>query len=875
MTPPAQEPVEAPPAPPEPAAPQKTETVNQVQQTSVQSSYEREGRGTLDQPKTDEGKEIAAAKQQLFGSLGALGPGGKIDGAPVEQRAQEIQGLLQKAGVPAEKAATAGDVLKSYQATLAAGGHDASGLESAIGRAEKAGVLTPSDAGTVREIAYANLPEAAAANAARSSGGALQNAISQAESGKLPNAAELRDLLERGGVEHKYAQAAANAVRHLERAEEASSSGDAGTVKAELGFLQSERAKAVKGGALTGPSLAALDAAVTRLQGGPPAGTAQGAATTNAPAPAATAPDTAGAKPVTRSGAAAESSAAPATPAPNANGTAPTSSTAAATAPKPGSPIELPKELLTKAGSAAAPELQAAAKKAASGDYAGALDALGRAGKSAGTEVVTQVASKIADRLPETGAGGVARAVLKDQKAVTAVVTDPALRTAVGKLAGGDFSAIKDIASSPAGAAVTDAALNSAPVKAGLDKLGLTPADAKTLAKGLPDLLKAGEAVGRNDFSGALSALGDAAKQVGPEPVAKVISKVADRLPETGAGGVARAVLKDQKAVSAVLTDPALRTAVGKLAGGDLSALKDIASSPAGAAVTDAALNSAPVKAGLDKLGLTPADAKSLAKGVPDLIKAGEALGSGKIGDALAALGDAAKQVGPEPIAKLASKIGATLPQSGPGGVARAILQDQKAVTALLTDQKLPAAVGKLAGGDLSALKDIASSPAGGAVIDAALASPPLKAGLDKLGLTADDVKAAGRALPDLLKAGEALGKGDATGALRALGDAATAAGPDAATKAITKAAAALPETGALGVARALLSDQALVKKVLTNPETRKAFDAIASGKPDQAAAAVGTLLKDPSVRDSALGALANDKQLLSKLAPLGIKDAK
>src|SRR6185369_5660864 len=147
VTPPAQEPVTGPPAP---AQPQKTETVNRVRPATVPSGYERQGRGSLDQPKTDEGKEVAAAKQQLFGSLGALGPGGKIDGAPVEQRAQEIQGLLQKAGVPAEKAATAGDVLRSYQSTLAAGGHDASGLESSIGRAEKAGVLTPSDAGTVR-----------------------------------------------------------------------------------------------------------------------------------------------------------------------------------------------------------------------------------------------------------------------------------------------------------------------------------------------------------------------------------------------------------------------------------------------------------------------------------------------------------------------------------------------------------------------------------------------------------------------------------------------------------------------------------------------------------------------------------------------------
>src|SRR4051812_7411296 len=175
VTPPAQEPVTAPPEPPAPPEPQQTETVNRGKPTTVQSGDERQGRGSLDQPQTDEGKEIAAAKQQLFGGLGALGPGGKIDGAPVEQRAQEIQGLLQKAGVPAEKAATAGDVLRSYQATLAAGGHDASGLEAAIGKAESAGVLTPADAGTAREIAYANLPEAAAANAARSSGGALQS----------------------------------------------------------------------------------------------------------------------------------------------------------------------------------------------------------------------------------------------------------------------------------------------------------------------------------------------------------------------------------------------------------------------------------------------------------------------------------------------------------------------------------------------------------------------------------------------------------------------------------------------------------------------------------------------------------------------------
>src|SRR3954470_8564505 len=131
VTPPAQGPATGTGAPPPPAQAPKTETANKVTQTSIPSSYERQGRGSADQPKTDEGREIAAAKQQLFGSLGALGPGGKVDGASVEQRAQEIEGLLKKAGVPADKASTAGDVLKSYQAALTGGGKDASGLETA------------------------------------------------------------------------------------------------------------------------------------------------------------------------------------------------------------------------------------------------------------------------------------------------------------------------------------------------------------------------------------------------------------------------------------------------------------------------------------------------------------------------------------------------------------------------------------------------------------------------------------------------------------------------------------------------------------------------------------------------------------------------
>ncbi|HZN92752.1 MAG TPA: hypothetical protein VFB81_08600, partial [Myxococcales bacterium] len=49
-----------------PSAPRKTESANQVTPAAVPTGYERQGRGSLDGPHSDEGRALEAAKQELF-----------------------------------------------------------------------------------------------------------------------------------------------------------------------------------------------------------------------------------------------------------------------------------------------------------------------------------------------------------------------------------------------------------------------------------------------------------------------------------------------------------------------------------------------------------------------------------------------------------------------------------------------------------------------------------------------------------------------------------------------------------------------------------------------------------------------------------------
>ncbi len=228
----------------------------------------------------------------------------------------------------------------------------------------------------------------------------------------------------------------------------------------------------------------------------------------------------------------------------------------------------------------------------------------------------------------------------------------------------------------------------------------------------------------------------------------------------------------------------------------------------------DAALtaigNDAGVKAQLEKIGLAPSDLVEAGKAAPHVFDAVKALTEGKIDDAITALGKAG-EAAPELLNKIGEKIVSKLPEG-------------------------------------------------------------LRTNITNLGITPSELLQAGKALPDILKAGKALGEGDFQVALKSLKDAAGKMPPSIIEKAITTTAGKLSDEGFAGVAKSLLTDKDFVHQLVTNKDLHASFDKMMSGDLVQ-----GTkdLLANESLRTAAGNALAKNAGLMEKLKPFGIQDGK
>ncbi|WP_044197366.1 hypothetical protein, partial [Hyalangium minutum] len=346
-----------------------------------------------------------------------------------------------------------------------------------------------------------------------------------------------------------------------------------------------------------------------------------------------------------------------------------------------------------------------------------------------------------------------------------------------------------------------------AEVKQQFAKLGITEDALRTAGPALPHLYDAVEAASIGDWKGALNSVREAAIAA-PDLATQAFKGLASQLPENL--GALKSLLTNDGFVKELLTNKDLHDQVGKLFN-DSTRMEGIRGLLGNDKARDAALSalgSDPgVKAQLEKLGLTPQDLVEAGKAAPHLFDAMKAFGDGKIEDGVAALGKAA-EAAPALLDKLGQKILSKLPEN-------------------------------------------------------------VRNGINSLGLTPSELTQAAKALPDLIRAGQAIASNDPQAALKSLKDAAGKIPSALVEKAITTMASKLPETGFAGMARSLLTDPAFVKELVNNKDLHASFDKMMQG---DFVNGFRELLGNSSVRTATANALASNPEIMDKLKPFGIQ---
>ncbi|PTL83184.1 hypothetical protein [Vitiosangium sp. GDMCC 1.1324] len=347
-------------------------------------------------------------------------------------------------------------------------------------------------------------------------------------------------------------------------------------------------------------------------------------------------------------------------------------------------------------------------------------------------------------------------------------------------------------------------------VKDQFAKLGITPEQIRTAGPALPHLYEAADAATKGDWGKAFNSLKEAAISA-PDLTTQAMKGLAQQLPSQL--GAAKTLLTDDAFLKQVVTNRDLHDQVGKLfnEGTRLEGLRGLLGNDAARDAALTALGNDPkVQEMLTKAGLDKTDLLQAGKAAPHLFDAVNAFSEGKIDDGITALGKAG-EAAPELLNKIGEKLISKLPEG-------------------------------------------------------------LRTNITNLGITPSELLQAGKALPDLLKAGQALGQGDFQVALKSLKDAASKMPPSIIEKAITTTAGKLSDQGFAGVAKSLLTDKDFVHQLVTNKDLHAAFDKMMSGDLVQ-----GTkdLLKNQALATAAGNALAKNAGLMEKLKPFGIQDGK
>jgi hypothetical protein len=291
---------------------------------------------------------------------------------------------------------------------------------------------------------------------------------------------------------------------------------------------------------------------------------------------------------------------------------------------------------------------------------------------------------------------------------------------------------------------------------------------------------------------------------VGGGLAAKVVAHAAVSLPE---GSPARALLSDP-AVAKELLESGVELA-GALLEGDgnlgtlLESIKDL---PNNGELLNALANNSWVQEQLGALGLTPEQLGDAVNLLPGLLDAGQEALAGNWDKALDKLQQIGANLTPalkDLITKGVNTAAQHLPEDHP---LKPYLTDPAVARALL--DSAPGVMQGLASGDpWAAVQAVAGNEAlRNAVIDVAAKNPAFTERLTQLGLTPDDVKAAGAALPQLTEGIRLWEAGEYEAAMGQFGEAAVTAAP-AMAKVVSKLAEKLPD----GPLKSLLQDTQLM----------------------------------------------------------------
>ncbi len=486
-----------------------------------------------------------------------------------------------------------------------------------------------------------------------------------------------------------------------------------------------------------------------------------------------------------------------------------------------------------------------AVEKATAGDIKGAISSLADEA-AAHPEQIAKAIAFTAKQLPD----GVAKTVLSDAKFTSefAKVGPEAIKKALNdpfealKAATGDKK-LRD--------AAIDAAMKDESFKGAVDKLGLDAGDLKQAGDALPSVIDAVQKSAAGDPQGAVVALADAATAA-PELVKKGLKQLAAQLPE----GVAKAILSDDKALTelAKAGPEAIKTALTK---GAEAALRQFAGNKAlRDTLIDASMKDTAFAAKVEKFGLEAKDLKALGDGLPKFLDGVDKATSGDWQGAISDLCDASAKA-PDVLAKGIKAAARNLPD----GLAKTVLTDAKVAERIAKAD--PGAIKAFVNGDVAEGLTKLGTDKGlrDAVLDASMKDADFAKKMQGLGLDAKDLKAAGDAVVNLVKAGNALANGEGKAALEHLADAAKSA-PELVARGIKAAADKLPD----GVAKTILTDPKVAAQIAkASPD---ALRALAAGDVQKALTGVAG---NEALREAVIDAAFKDKGFADKMTKLGL----
>ena len=472
--------------------------------------------------------------------------------------------------------------------------------------------------------------------------------------------------------------------------------------------------------------------------------------------------------------------------------------------------------------------------------------------------------SALMDKDP-LGLWNLANSALQNKDLLNAFAQDKGLQKAVTQLVNGDLSgALKTVAGNErAQKALIDTLANHPEIKNALERAGLKPEDVKQLGEALkaaPQLADAVAKFAQGDYRGALDGLREAAKNPAVADFAKkAVGAMADRwgkdivdwadkqLPKDSP---VRALLAQKDLVASLAADPKCHDALQLIGQGKIGeALEKLAQTDGGQELVrkagDALLKNPKIAEGLKKLGLTPERLEKARPALPHLMKAVEAVGQEKWGDAvdhLLAAGAAAPDVVADAVGGMAKSWGDL---KGMPAAFQSLLRDPELIKDIAGSPALRGALksllwGNFSGDDVKAL--LKDEKIGKRVIDALGKNETVQTALKGLGLTTGDLQKLRTAAPDLLQAVTHFSDKQWAEGFRSLVAAGKSA-PDVVAKVFKDRMPNIP----------LLGDKAFLEKLAKSPAMGEAVDHLTRGELSQAFKALGN---DKELRDAAIDAV-------------------